>query len=406
MLYGVIRLKIGEENNMQTIIRNGRVITPDGIINGYVLYEDGKIVEIGAGECVPSADEMIDAQGRYVSPGFIDIHTHGAGGADYMDGTVEAYLTAARMSARHGATLVYPTTLTSSNEVLFDTFDLYEQAVAANTEGAAFGGLHLEGPYFNPKQAGAQDPRYLRNPKPEDYLEILSRSNNIARWSFSPELDGAPEFAAELSKRGIIAAAGHTDATFEQCDEAYKNGCSLITHFYSCISTIIRKNSYRTAGVMEYGYYQDGMAVEIIADGHHVPSSLLHLIVKVKGVDNVVLVTDSMRGAGMPEGPSILGGLADGQECIVENGVAKLLDRSGFAGSVCTTDRLVRTMITIGGCSLEQAVQMASLNPARVMGVADRKGSLEAGKDADIVIFGDNVEVFATIVSGRKVYQK
>lgn len=391
---------------MKTIIKNGRVITPEGIINGYVLYEDGKITETGTGDCMPQADEVIDAQGRYVSPGFIDIHTHGAGGADYMDGTLEAYLTAARMSARHGATLVYPTTLTSSNEVLFDTFDLYEQAVAANTEGAAFGGLHLEGPYFNPKQAGAQDPRYLRNPQPEDYLEILSRSNNIARWSFSPELDGAPEFAAELSKRGIIAAAGHTDATFEQCDEAFKNGCSLITHFYSCISTIIRKNSYRTAGVMEYGYYQDGMAVEIIADGHHVPSSLLHLIVKVKGVDNVVLVTDSMRGAGMPEGPSILGGLADGQECIVENGVAKLLDRSGFAGSVCTTDRLVRTMITIGGCSLEQAVQMASLNPARVMGVADRKGSLEAGKDADIVIFGDNVEVFATIVSGRKVYQK
>ena len=391
---------------MKTIIKNGRVITPDGIIDGYVLYEDGKITETGTGDCMPQADEVIDAQGRYVSPGFIDIHTHGAGGADYMDGTLEAYLTAARMSARHGATLVYPTTLTSSNEVLFDTFDLYEQAVAANTEGAAFGGLHLEGPYFNPKQAGAQDPRYLRNPQPEDYLEILSRSNNIARWSFSPELDGAPEFAAELSKRGIIAAAGHTDATFEQCDEAFKNGCSLITHFYSCISTIIRKNSYRTAGVMEYGYYQDGMAVEIIADGHHVPSSLLHLIVKVKGVDKVVLVTDSMRGAGMPEGPSILGGLADGQECIVENGVAKLLDGSGFAGSVCTTDRLVRTMITIGGCSLEQAVQMASLNPARVMSVADRKGSLEAGKDADIVIFGDNVEVFATIVSGRKVYQK
>lgn len=391
---------------MKTIIKNGRVITPDGIIDGYVLYEDGKITEIGTGDSMPQVDEVIDAQGRYVSPGFIDIHTHGAGGADYMDGTLEAYLTAARMSARHGATLVYPTTLTSSNEVLFNTFDLYEQAVAANTEGAAFGGLHLEGPYFNPKQAGAQDPRYLRNPQPEDYLEILSRSNNIARWSFSPELDGAPEFAAELSKRGIIAAAGHTDATFEQCDEAYKNGCSLITHFYSCISTIIRKNSYRTAGVMEYGYYQDGMAVEIIADGHHVPSSLLHLIVKVKGVDNVVLVTDSMRGAGMPEGPSILGGLADGQECIVENGVAKLLDGSGFAGSVCTTDRLVRTMITIGGCSLEQAVQMASLNPARVMGVADRKGSLEVGKDADIVIFGDNVEVFATIVSGRKVYQK
>lgn len=391
---------------MKTLICNGCVITPRGIVEGYVLYEDGKIIEAGAGQCNLSVDDVIDAEGRYVSPGFIDIHTHGAGGADYMDGTVDAYLTAARTSAIHGATLVYPTTLTSSNEVLFDTFALYEKAVEANAQGAAFGGLHLEGPYFNPKQAGAQDPRYLRNPQPEDYLEILSRSNNIARWSFSPELEGAAEFAKELSQRGIIASAGHTDATFEQCDAAYKSGSSLITHFYSCISTIIRKNAYRIAGVMEYGYYQDGMSVEIIADGHHVPSSLLHLIVKVKGVDKVVLVTDSMRGAGMPEGPSILGGLADGQECFIENGVAKLMDRSGFAGSVCTTDRLVRTMITIGGCTLEQAVRMASLNPARVMGVADKKGSLEVGKDADIVIFGDNIEVFATIVSGRKVYQK
>ena len=389
---------------MKTLIINGQIITPAGTVGGWLLYENGKILEIGTGEC-PSADETIDAEGRYVSPGFIDIHTHGAGGADYMDGTVDAYLTAAKMSASHGATLVYPTTLTSSNEVLFDTFDLYEEAVAANTEGAAFGGLHLEGPYFNPVQAGAQDPRYLRNPQPEDYMEILSRSKNIARWSFSPELDGAPEFAAELSKRGIIASVGHTNASFEQCDAAYKSGSSLITHFYSCISSITRNQGYRTAGVMEYGYYQDGMSVEIIADGHHVPSSLLHLIVKVKGLDKVVLVTDSMRGAGMPEGPSILGGLADGQECIIQNGVARLMDLSGFAGSVCTTDRLVRTMISIGGVTLEQAVQMASLNPARVMGVADRKGSLEAGKDADIVIFGDNVEVFATIVGGRKVYQ-
>ena len=389
---------------MKTLICNGRVITPRGIVEGYVLYEDGKIIEVGAGQCNLSVDDVIDAEGRYVSPGFIDIHTHGAGGADYMDGTVEAYLTAAKMSARHGATLVYPTTLTSSNKVLFDTFDLYERAVEANTEGAAFGGMHLEGPYFNPKQAGAQDPRYLRNPQPEDYLEIISRSKNIARWSFSPELEGAPEFAAELSKHGIIPSVGHTDASFEQCDAAYKSGSSLITHFYSCVSSITRNQGYRTAGVMEYGYYQDGMAVEIIADGHHVPSSLLHLIVKVKGHDNVVLVTDSMRGAGMPEGPSILGGLADGQECIIEGGVARLMDRSGFAGSVCTTDRLVRTMISIGGCTLEQAVKMASFNPARVMGVSDRKGSLEVGKDADIVIFDDNINVAATIVSGRKVY--
>ena len=394
---------------MKTLIKNGRVITPESTFLGYVIYDGGVIVEIGEGDCNCEADEVFDAEGRYISPGFIDLHTHGAGGADFMDGTVEAFLTAAKMHAAHGATLVYPTTLTSSNEVLFETFETYEKAVEANTDGAAFGGLHLEGPYFNPERAGAQDPRYLRNPQPEDYLEIMSRSNNIARWSFSPELEGASEFAAELSKRGIIASAGHTDATFAQCDEAYKSGTSLITHFFSCVSTITRHNSYRTAGVIEYGYYQDGMAVEIIADGCHVPYSLLQMIVKVKGVDNVVLVTDSMRGAGMPEGPSILGGLADGQPCKVEDGVAKLMDGSGFAGSVCTTDRLIKTMITIGDATVEQAVKMASANPARVMGIADRKGTLEVGKDADIVIFDvqddKSVNVAATIVGGRMVYK-
>ncbi len=391
---------------MKTLIKNGRIITPKETISGYVLVEDGIISEIGNGEYSAEVDQIIDADGCYVSPGFIDLHTHGAGGADFMDGTVEAFLVAAKMHAAHGATLVYPTTLTSSNEVLFETFETYEKALEQNTEGAAFGGLHLEGPYFNPACAGAQDPRYLRNPDPKDYLEILSRSNHIARISFSPELEGAPEFAAELAKRGIIASAGHTAATFEECDAAYKSGTSLITHFFSCVSTIVRKNSYKTAGVLEYGYYQDGMAVEIIADGCHVPSSLLHLIVKVKGDDNVVLVTDSMRGAGMPEGPTILGGLADGQECIIEDGVAKLKDRSGFAGSVCTTDRLIRTMTSIGGTTLEQAVKMASYNPARVMGIADKKGSLEVGKDADIVIFNDNVDVAKTIVGGRVVYSK
>ena len=146
--------------------------------------------------------------------------------------------------------------------------------------------------------------------------------------------------------------------------------------------------------------------MEIIADGHHVPENLLRMIVKIKGVEKVVLVTDSMRAAGMPEGPSILGGLADGQECIIEDGVAKLKDRSGFAGSVCTTDRLIRTMTSLAGVTVEEAVHMAAYNPARVMGIADRKGSLEVGKDADIVIFNDNVDVSATIVGGRVVYSK
>ena len=390
---------------MKTLIRNGKVITPGGTVAGDLLIKDGKIAEVGAKGA--AADEVIDAEGAYVCPGFIDMHTHGAGGADFMDGTVDAYLTAAKMYVRHGTTLVFPTTLTSSDEELFASFETYKKAADANKEGARFGGMHLEGPYFNPAQAGAQDPRYLRSPKdPKDYEQILRRSGGLLkRWSFAPELEGAPEFAAFLRKNGILASIGHTDATFDQCDAAYQSGATHMTHFFSCMSTIKRERGIRIAGVLEYGLYQKGMSIEIIGDGIHVPKNLLKLVLSVKGVDRIALVTDSMRGAGMPDGPSILGSLRDGQACEIGEGVAWMPDHTCFAGSVCTGDRLVRTMINIAGCSVEDAVQMATLNPARMMGIADSKGSIEPGKDADLIIWSGDVKVEKTIINGKTLYQ-
>ena len=387
---------------MVTNIINGRIIAGDSIVEGVLVLKDGIIQGINKRKS-PGA-EVIDAEGRYVSPGFIDIHTHGAGGADFMDGTVEAYQTATRMHAMHGTTLLYPTTCTSSNELLFESFETYRKAQAYCHDGAVMGGLHLEGPYFAPEQAGAQDPAYLRCPSPEDYLAILEKGGDILkRWSFAPELDGAPAFAAALKARGILASIGHTNATFEQCASAYLSGAEHLTHFFSCMSTVTRRNAYRYAGVVEYGYYQDGMSIEIIADGIHVPQSLLKLVLKIKGVDRIALVTDSMRAAGMPEGKSILGGLAEGREVIVEDGVAKMPDRSCFAGSVATTDRLVRTMVQIAGCSVVDAVKMMTLNPARFMGLTARKGTIAPGKDADIVIFDDDIRVSHVLVAGRRI---
>lgn len=386
---------------MVTAIVNGRILAPGGIRHGVLLLEDNRIK--GIDDTVPARAAVIDAEGCYVAPGFIDMHTHGAGGADFMDGTVEAYLTAARMHARHGTTLLYPTTLTSTNEALYESFETYRKARLENRDGAAFGGMHLEGPYFNPEFAGAQDRRYLRNPRPEEYREILDRCPDLARWSFAPELDGAAEFAAELKRRGIVASIGHTNATFGECDAAWRAGATHMTHFYSCMSTISRRNAFRYAGTIEYGYFQDGMSVEIIADGIHVPADLLHLLLKIKGAERISLVTDSMRAAGMPEGQSILGGLADGQQVIVEDGVAKLPDRSAFAGSVATADRLVRTMVREAGCSIPEAVRMMTENPARVMGIARRKGSILPGKDADIVIFDDDIRVRKTIIAGKTI---
>ena len=391
---------------MKTLkIINGTIVTGGQSFIGNVVLKDGVIEYVGTDDFEVDADaEILDVSGLYVAPGFIDMHTHGAGGADFMDGTVEAYLTAARTHAVHGTTLLYPTTLTSTNESLYGSFETYTKAKELNTEGAQFGGMHLEGPYFSPVFAGAQDPRYLRNPRPEEYMEILDKCPALSRWSFAPELDGAPEFAAELRRRGIVASIGHTNATFGECDEAFKSGANLMTHFYSCMSTVSRRNAFRYAGTIEYGYIQDEMNLEIIADGIHVPQDLLHLLLKIKSVDRICLVTDSMRGAGMPEGLSILGGLTDGQEVIVEDGVAKLLDKSAFAGSVATADRLVRTMVQIAGCSMPDAIRMITENPAKVMGIADKKGSLVPGMDADVVIFDKNINIKNTIIGGRIVY--
>ncbi len=390
---------------MKTAIVNGKIITPAAVLDGKVLVLEGGVISEIA-DSIPAGAERIDAGGFYVAPGFIDMHTHGAGGADFMDGTIEAYLTAARMHAQHGTTMLFPTTLTSTNEALFDSLSTYGKALElCGKDGAAFGGMHLEGPYFAPEMAGAQDPRYLRDPKPEDYNAILDRTHHIARWSFAPERPGSAEFASELKKRGIVSSIGHTNATFADCDAAFKAGCSLMTHFYSCMSTITRRNAYRYAGVIEYGYWQDAMDIEIIADGIHVPSDLLKLVVKIKGTEHIALVTDSMRAAGMPEGPSILGGLQGGQEVIVEDGVAKLLDRSAFAGSVATTDRLVRTMVREACVSLPEAVRMVTVNPARIMGIADRKGRISPGFDADIVIFDNDINISETIIKGKTVYR-
>jgi len=394
--------------NNRLIIKNGKIIFPDRIEENLVIVcENGKIVDIvNQNETVFGDGQMvIDAQGKYVSSGFIDIHTHGGGGHDFMDGTVEAYLGAAEKHAQHGTTALLPTTLTSTTEELMKTFDTYREAVKQNKKGAQFLGLHLEGPYFAYNQRGAQDPKYLRNPEPEEYNKILAASDDIVRWSLAPELPGALEFGKVLREKNILTAVAHSDAIYEEVVDAFDAGFTLATHLYSGMSTITRRNAFRYAGVVEAAYLIDGMDVEIIADGVHLPKSLLQFVYKFKGPDKTALVTDSMRGAGMPDGESILGSLDKGQKVIIEDGVAKLPDRTAFAGSVATTDRLVRTMVNIAEVPLVEAVKMITLTPARMMKIDQQKGSIQKGKDADFVIFDNNINVSYTILEGNVIYR-
>lgn len=388
---------------MKKVLANGKIILPAAVIDrGWIEYDNGVITAIGRGDYPGGGDSRItDAGGAWVSAGFIDIHTHGAGGYDFMDCTVEAYLRSAEMSARHGATSIFPTTLASTNENLYETFETYRQAVPQNRDGAQLMGLHLEGPYFAYGQRGAQDPRYLRDPRPEEYEAILAASSDIRRISLAPELNGALEFGRTLRARGILPSIAHSDALFEQAVEAFENGYTHVTHLYSCTSSVVRRNAFRYAGIVEAAYYLDDMTVEIITDGIHLPKSLLQLVYKLKGPDHTALITDSMRAAGMPEGESILGARSTGMPVIVEDGVAKLPDRSAFAGSVATADRCVRTMHRLAEVPMADAVKMMTLTPARIMGIDGRKGSLEPGKDADILIFNDNVDIQRVIIGGE-----
>ena len=355
-------------------LTNGTLITPFRTVQGgSVVVQDGRIVGVHERDVdVPDAT-VLDANGRFVAPGFIDIHVHGGGGHDFMDGTEEAFLAIAQLHARYGTTALVPTTLTAEKSDLLHTLDVYERANQKNKRGAAFLGMHLEGPYFAQRQRGAQDPRFIRNPDPAEYEEILAHSSSIRRWSAAPELPGAIAFGRRLREKGILAAIAHTDAVYADVLDAYENGYTLATHLYSAMSGVTRRQAFRYAGAIESALLLD-MDVELITDGIHLPPPLLKLVYKIKGADRIALITDAMRAAGMPEGESVLGSRKNGLPVLVEDGVAKLPDRSAFAGSVATANQLVRNMVRLADVSLPEAVRMASTTPARIMGVDARKG--------------------------------
>jgi N-acetylglucosamine-6-phosphate deacetylase len=393
---------------MKLKIINGRIITPEKIIeNGKLLISDGVITQISDKEINSTADITLDAEDHFISPGFIDIHVHGGGGSDFMDGTVEDFLTIAETHLQYGTTALVPTTLTAEKGNLLHILDIYRKASKQNVSGSQFLGMHIEGPYFAMSQKGAQDPRYIRKPDKKEYSEIIEKAGDIiVRWSAAPELEGALDFGKYLKAHHILPAIAHTDAIYEDVVKAFENGYTLATHFYSAMSGVTRRNAFRYAGVIESVYLMDEIDVEVIADGVHLPAPLLKLIYKIKGSGRIALITDAMRAAGTQDRESILGPKENGLKVIVEDGVAKLPDRTSFAGSVATTNRLVRTMIQIAGVPLIEAIRMMTVTPARIMKVDKHKGSIAPGKDGDIVIFDNEINIQTAIVRGEILYNQ
>lgn len=387
---------------------NGTILSEqEEIPHGCLAVRDGVIESVFHGDIPSGYDDYqkIDLEQKILSPGFIDTHTHGAGGSDFMDGTPEAFLTACRMHLKHGTTSIMPTSMSCFDDELFQLFDCYEEVKQVTENMPHLMGLHLEGPYFSPEQAGAQPPECMNVPFPVHYEKVLQRSHgNIRRWSSAPEVPGVSELGPKLLEHGILPSIAHSNADYETVKKAYDLGYHHLTHFYSGMSTIHRKDGYRILGVVESGYLLDDMHVELICDGIHLPPDLLRMIFKCKDHDHITLVTDSMRAAGIPEGPTVLGSLKYNFQCIAENGVAKVLDRSCFAGSTATADRMIRVLVKQLDMPVWQAVKFMTQNPAKLYGIFDKTGSLAEGKAADLLIFDSNINIEQIYVSGKRIH--
>lgn len=392
---------------MAVNIINGKIILPQRVLEGHtVVVEQGKIACVCPADQVPgkyeACMEQIDAGGSYLSPGFTDLHVHGGGGIEVNGASPEKIAAMCTAHAAHGTTSILPTALAAPLDDLLKAIDGVREAQALCTSCHILG-IHLEGPFLSPRQAGAQNPEHLLRPRPEAYLPLLERWDAVRMVGAAVELEGARELGEELRRRRITASIAHSDASFEQVERAMDWGFSDVTHIYSGCSTVRRENAYRIAGVVEAGLLLDGLTVQVIADGRHLPPPLLKLIYKCKGADRISLVTDGLCASAtdLEEGTVIR--QANGMEMVYDDGVFKLPDRQAFAGSAATMERLVQNMHRLAGAPVWDAVRMASLTPASVIGMDGQKGSIEEGKDADLLLLDDQLNVRMVMVGGRVI---
>ena len=376
-------------------IKSDKIIVDEQLIDGYLYIEGDKIVEVSSE--VKPADVVYDYTGLYVSPGFIEMHTHGAVGETFIDCDVDGVIKACNFQLSKGVTTILPTLSAAPYKMMKEGVRKIALAKRDARTKCNVLGAHLEGPYFSTKQGGAQKVDFMTPPIEAEYSELLNEyPDDVARFSYAPENDEGGKFSKYITERGVLSSAGHTDATFADMKVAMANGCKLITHLYSCTSTITRDKGFRILGVIETAYLEDDMFVEIIADGKHLPPDLINMIIKIKGSDKVALITDSLAVAGtdLKEGTSL------GIDFVVDQGVARLKDLSGFAGSIATADRCIRVVTNDCKRPLTEAVKMYTKTPATILGL--NKGSLVSGFDADVIVFDDNIDVKHVFVMGDK----
>ena len=378
---------------------NGRVILPDRVVEGKAIVVDGAVIDgiVDVGE-FGNEMEQVDVNGRFITPGLIDIHTHGALGHTFNEPTAQAFDTITVENARRGVTSLLATPATAPIPDLVARLEFTRQWMATEHDGAQVLGVHIEGPYFNVAQAGAQDPANVRNPDDGTVDQLLAHHDVIRQISYAPELPGAVELTRRLVELGIVAAAGHSSAKEDEVAATINAGLSHIIHIWSAQSTTVREGPWRKPGLLEVSLAYDNLTVEMITDNKHLPPTLMKLAYKCIGPDRLCIISDATSGAGLPEGSRFRMGE---MEYEVHDGVGMMLDRSCFAGSSTLLNEMIPVLTEHVGVPLPEAVRMASLTPARVIGVDEQKGSLAAGKDADIAIFNNDFTAWKVLINGR-----
>lgn len=377
-------------------IVNGRILTPKGWLEGgSVIIEDSKIKAVSNIDLHIVNAEIIDAKGCYVVPGGIDLHTHGGGGRDFIEGTEDAFRAAVNAHMKHGTTTIYPTLSSSTIPSIEAACQVCQKLMAE--ENSPVLGLHIEGSYINPKQAGAQNPVLIKAPLPDEYETLLNKYSCIKRWDVAPELQGSVEFITECRKHGVLTALTCTRATYEDVVAAHDAGLSHAAHFYNAMPVVYKEHEFKVPGTVESVYALQDMTVEVIADGIHVPPVMLNVVYQIKGVEKTALITDSLAYAASE------GNVSSEPSVILEDGVCKLADHSALAGSIATMDVLIRTCIHRAEIPMVDVFRMVSETPAKIMGIFDRKGSIEEGKDADIMMFDDDIDLTYVMQMGNVV---
>ncbi len=380
---------------MLTQIINGRILTPQGWLkNGSIILRDSKILEVTNCDLAIIGANIVDAKGMYVVPGGIEMHVHGGGGRDFQEGTEEAFRVAVEAHAKHGTTSIFPTLSSSTVPMIEKAVETCEKMMKEPFTPIL--GLHLEGHYLNPAKAGAQQPEWIKDPDPNEYIPIVENSACLRRWDAAPELPGAIQFGRYCADKGILPAIAHTQADFSDVKAAFEAGYRHVTHFYNAMPGFHNKNEFKYEGTVESIYLIDDMTIECVADGIHVPPTILRMAYKIKGVERMALITDALAVAAAGKDAQ-----AFDSRVIIEDGVCKLADRSALAGSIATTDRLIKTAVQQAEIPLEDAVRMCSETPSLIMRVNDRKGTLQRDKDADILILDQKLDIRCIWQMGR-----